>query len=48
VADEPGVLGDISRKLGEAGVNITLAYLATRTRLVIAADNLADAKAALQ
>jgi hypothetical protein len=47
VEDRPGVLGDVSRKLGDAGVNITLAYLATRTRLVFAADDLAGAKAAL-
>jgi hypothetical protein len=47
VDDRPGVLGDVSRRLGESGVNITLAYLATSTRLVFAADNLAAAKAAL-
>jgi hypothetical protein len=47
VEDRPGVLGDVSRRLGESGVNITLAYLATSTRLVFAADNLAAAKAAL-
>ena len=47
VDDRPGVLGDMSRRLGDAGVNITLAYLATETRLVFAADNLAEAKAAL-
>jgi hypothetical protein len=48
VSDSPGVLGDVSRKLGDARVNITLAYLATDTRLVFAADNLAEAKAALE
>jgi hypothetical protein len=47
VEDRPGVLGEVSRKLGEAGVNITLAYLATNTRLVFAADDLAGAKAVL-
>jgi hypothetical protein len=46
VEDRPGVLGEVSRKLGESGVNITLAYLATGTRLVFAADDLAAAKAA--
>jgi hypothetical protein len=45
--DRPGSLGDISRKLGDAGVNISLAYLATNTRLVVAADDLAKARAAL-
>ena len=43
----PGALGAVSRRLGEAGVNITLTYLATDTRLVLAADNLAAARAAL-
>jgi hypothetical protein len=45
--DRPGILGEISRRLGEAEVNISLAYLATRTRLVFASDNLAKAKALL-
>jgi len=45
--DRPGALGAVSRQLGEAGVNITLTYLATDTRLVLAADNLAAAQAAL-
>jgi len=48
VEDRPGELGQVSRKLGDAGVNITLAYLATSTRLVFAADDFAKAKAALQ
>lgn len=47
VDDSPGVLGEVTRRLGEAGVNITLAYLATRTRLVLAADDLASAEAQL-
>jgi hypothetical protein len=47
VADRPGELGQMSRKLGDAGVNIRLAYLATNTRLVFAADDFAKAKAAL-
>jgi hypothetical protein len=47
VDDRPGELGQVSRKLGDAGVNITLAYLATSTRLVFAADDFAKAKAAL-
>jgi hypothetical protein len=45
--DRPGALGEVSRKLGEAGVNITLAYLATGTRFVFAADDLAGARTAL-
>ena len=34
VDDRPGVLGDVSRRLGDAGVNMTLVYMASRTRLV--------------
>jgi hypothetical protein len=45
--DRPGALGEVSRQLGDAGVNITLTYLATDTRLVLAADNLAAARTAL-
>jgi hypothetical protein len=48
VEDRPGELGHVSRKLGDAGVNITLAYLATSTRLVFAADDFAKAKTALE
>lgn len=47
VEDRPGALGEISRILGDAGSNITIAYLATRTRLVFGADDLARAKATL-
>ena len=48
VDDRPGILGDVARRLGDGGVNITLAYVATDTRLVFAADDLEAAKAALQ
>jgi hypothetical protein len=47
VEDRPGALGEVAHKLGAAKVNLTTAYLATKTRLVLAADNLAEAKAAL-
>lgn len=45
--DRPGALGDVTRRLGDAGVNLTLAYLATNTRLVFAADNLDEARGVL-
>jgi hypothetical protein len=48
IEDRPGALGEIARRLGEARVNLTMAYLATNTRLVLAADNLADAKSAVR
>jgi hypothetical protein len=47
VEDKPGSLGEIARKIANAGVNIEYTYLATNTRLVIAADNLEAARAAL-
>ena len=48
VEDRPGVIGEVSRRLGDAGVNMTLVYLATRTRLVIGADDLPGAKKILE
>lgn len=45
--DRPGALAEVVHKLGRAKVNLVTAYLATNTRLVLSADNLADAKAAL-
>jgi hypothetical protein len=47
VDDRPGALGEVARKLGGADVNLTAVYLATNTRLVLAADDLAAAKSAL-
>jgi len=45
--DRPGALAEVVHKLGRAKVNLATVYLATNTRLVLGADNLADAKAAL-
>jgi hypothetical protein len=47
VQDRPGELGRICRRLADQGINIELIYLATGTRLVLAADNLDKARAAL-
>jgi len=47
IEDRPGAVGEVARRLGDATVNLTTVYLATNTRLVLAADNLAAAKAAL-
>lgn len=47
VEDRPGALGEVVHKLGAAQVNLETVYLATNTRLVLAADSLAEAKAAL-
>jgi len=45
--DKPGALGAAARKIANAGVNVTLIYLATRTRAVIGASDLAKARAAV-
>jgi hypothetical protein len=47
VEDRPGALAEVVHKLGRAKVNLATVYLATNTRLVLGADNLADARAAL-
>ena len=48
IEDRPGTLGEVTRRLGEAGVNIDLAYTTFGgVRLVVATDDLASARAAL-
>jgi hypothetical protein len=47
VEDRPGSLGAVARRIGDAGVNIDLVYLAAGTKLVIGADDLAKAAAAV-
>jgi len=47
IEDRPGALGEVSRRIANAGVNIDLVYLATNTRLVIGADDLDKARAAV-
>jgi hypothetical protein len=44
VEDAPGELGRVCRKLADADINIEQAYLATRTRLVLAVDDTAKAR----
>lgn len=48
VEDRPGVLGNISRRLANAGVSIQLAYMATSRSLVIGVNDLAKARAAVE
>jgi hypothetical protein len=45
--DRPGSLGAAMRKVANAGVNVTLIYLATRTRVVLGASDVAKARSAL-
>ncbi|CAN5472423.1 hypothetical protein BH23ACT7_BH23ACT7_26610 [soil metagenome] len=44
IADEPGAMGAICRRLADAAVNIEQAYLATRSRLVLAVDDIEKAR----
>jgi hypothetical protein len=44
VSDKPGVLGEICRRIGDAGVNIDFFYAATGTRIVLGVDDLEKAK----
>ena len=46
-ADRPGALGEIARKIADAGVNVQVVYLATRTRGVMVTSDNAKARAAL-
>lgn len=45
--DEPGAMGERARKLADAGINVSLFYLASRTRLVFGTDDPARAAATL-
>ncbi|MDP2965325.1 MAG: ACT domain-containing protein [Pelolinea sp.] len=47
IEDRPGTLGEVARKLANAGVNIEVVYLTTKTRLVIGVDNLEKARSAI-
>ena len=45
--DRPGELAMIIRQLADASVNVRFVYLATETRVVIGADDITRARAAL-
>jgi len=47
IENRPGVLGDVTRRIAKAGVNIDLMYLATSTRLVIGVDDIDKARAVI-
>lgn len=47
VEDRPGAVGEVTRRIANAGVNIDLTYLATNSQLVIGADDLEKASAAV-
>lgn len=39
VEDRPGMLAKVTRRIADAGINLTTAYLATDSRLVLGAEN---------
>lgn len=48
IAGKPGTGGKMARKIGKAGINIDLVYLAENNRIVLGVDNIAKARAALE
>src|SRR2546423_12872084 len=46
IEDKPGTLGTLTRKIADAGVNLNLVYLATKTRIVIGGSDIEKARAA--
>ena len=48
VEDRPGVLGNVARRLANAGVNLPIAYLAPSSKLVVGADDLEQTRAAIE
>jgi hypothetical protein len=48
VEDRPGVLGNVARRLANAGVNLHIAYLATSSKLVVGADDLEKVRAVVE
>ena len=47
IEDRPGSLADLARKIGRAGVNLDLVYIATQNRVVLGSDDLAALRTAL-
>ena len=47
IANRPGGLGEVARKIADAGVNVDLVYVASGERIVIGADDLGAARSAL-
>jgi hypothetical protein len=48
IEDRPGALAGLLAPLADAGVNVSLTYLATGSRLVIGVDDVDQARAALR
>ena len=48
IDDRPGALGEFTRRVADAGINIEQAYIATNNRLVMAVDDTARARELFQ
>jgi hypothetical protein len=47
IEDRPGALGDLARRLADAGVNVEIGYLTTRLQVVLAVSDIEKARAVL-
>lgn len=47
ITDRPGAMGELTRRMADAGVNVDLIYLATGTRAVLGVDKIEEARALL-
>lgn len=47
IEDRPGSLGELTRRIADAGVNVDLVYLATNTRVVLGGEDLEGLRSAL-
>lgn len=46
IDNQPGMLGKVTRRLADAGINLTTVYLATDTRLVLGSENISALESA--
>ena len=44
IEDRPGAIAEVSRHLADAGVNIRVIYMGTKTRLIIGVDDIEKAR----
>jgi hypothetical protein len=45
--DRPGALGDVARRMADAGVNVEIGYLTTKLEIVLAVSDIEKARAAV-
>lgn len=48
IPDRPGAMGEVCRRVADAGINIEQAYLATGGRMVLVVDDVEQARALLK